>query len=244
MPAASCVPAPVVHVEPVQNSTALRAEVLESPVSPATLSFVAPQLGEHVPLTEPRSYRVQLLGQGLGPDVIALELSLDSGRPRRLPLSRLNITLAELLSEDAALGAGSHWLFAAPVLASGLVPRATSGGARAARARRFFVGTAVDEAQGPSGAVWLRRPDGSYNGRKGAESVMFEAFVFSATGDPLEEPTTITLRSPKVSGELRFASPFMVHQVPSGVYEVSTSARAAPANTTYFTVNRELGDGP
>jgi len=124
------------------------------------------------------------------------------------------------------------------------VPRPTAGGPRAARARRFFVGTTPDEALGPSGAVWLRRPEGSYNGPKNSESVLFEAFVFSALGAPLEEPCTITVRSPKLSGQLRFASPFLLHEVPSGVYELSTSARAASTSSTRFNVNRELGGGP
>lgn len=235
--------APVVHEAPAQNSTALRAEALESPVSGVTLSFVAPELAERVLLAEPRDYRVRLISDG-APDVTEIELGLDSGRPRRLPLSQLTITLAELISDDVPLRPGSHWLFAAPVLASGLVPRAASGAPRIARARRFFVGKAADEAGVASGAVWLRRPEGSYNGPKNSESVIFEAFAFSALGAPTEEPCTIALRSPEVSGQLRFASAFLVHDLPSGVYEVSTSAPAAPTSNTQFNVNRELGGTP
>lgn len=231
------------HAEPVSNSTALRAEALEAPLSRASLNFTAPELGEHVLLAEPRTYRVQLSYDALGPEVSAIELSLDSGRPRRLSPTRTSITLAELSSEDAVLGPGSHWLFAAPVLASGLVPRETPSGPRAARARRFFIGTTPDEARGPSGAVWLRKPDGSYNGPKSSDAVLFDAFAFSALGAPIDEPATISVRSHKASGELRLASPFVVHEVPSGVYELTLSARAASTSTTHFTVNRELGGG-
>lgn len=193
-------------------------------------------------LAEPGSYRVRLGLDGLGPEVVGLEVSLDAGRPRKLPLAEPSITLAELLSEDSQLDQGSHWLFAAPVLASGLVPRAESSGSRVAKARRFFIGKGADEAAGPSGAVWLRRPDGSYNGSKNADSVLFDAFAFSALGELIEAPCAIALRSPLVRGQLQLASPFSLREVPSGVYEVNASALGA-STITRFTVNRELGGG-
>lgn len=227
----------------MQNSTGLRAESIESPLARASLSFATPELGEHVVLADPRSYRVQLRTEVADPAVVGVEVSLDAGRPRKLSPSHTTLTLGELLSEDAVLEPGSHWLFAAPLLASGLVPRASSGGGRVAAARRFFVGQ-NEQAADSRGAVWLRKPEGTYNGVKNTETVTFEAFVFSALGAPLEEPCTITLRSPSVTGELRLASPFALHEVPSGVYEVSASARAAATSTMYFTVNRELGVGP
>jgi hypothetical protein len=215
--------------------------VQRRPLSPASLQFAAPELGEHVMSADPRSFRVHVVTDAVGPGVIGIDLALDAGRPRRSPLAETEIALGELLSEGAELMPGAHWLFAAPVLASGLVPRAASGGA--AKARRFFVGKTSDEAAGPSGAVWLRKPEGSYNGPKGSESMLFDAFVFSALGAELDTPCTITLRSPAVSGQLRLASPFVLHEVPSGVYEVSVSATAASTSTTLFTVNRELVGG-
>lgn len=230
--------------EPVQNSTQLRADALESPRSVASLYFAAPELGQHLLTDDPRSYRVHVISDAVGPEVVGLELALDTGRPRRVSLTEPTITLGELLSEDTELAPGSHWLFAAPVLASGLVPRAAEGNARAAKARRFFIGKTADEAAGPSAAVWLRRPEGSYNGAKNSESVIFDAFVFSALGVQIDAPCTITLKSAAVSGQLSLASPFVVHEVPSGVYEVSASATAASPRTTHFTVNRELGGEP
>ena len=243
-PAPNCAPAPVVSAEPVQNSTQLRADRLDSPLSPASLSFATPELGEHLMNADPRSYRVRLVSAAVGPEIVGLELSLDAGRPRRVSLAEPSLTLGELLSEDAVLAQGAHWLFAAPVLASGLVPRAAAGGPRAAKARRFFIGKTPDEAAGPSGAVWLRKPEGSYNGPKPSESVLFDAFVFSALGAALDAPCTISLRSPRVSGQLSLSSPFAVHEVPSGVYEVSVSAASASTSTGHFTVNRELVGGP
>jgi hypothetical protein len=244
LPASNCAPLPVATAQPVRNSTKLRADLLDSPLSPASLYFAAPELGERLMLAEPRSYRVHVVSNAVGPDAIGLEVSLDAGRPRRLPLAEPTITLGELLSEDAELGAGAHWLFAAPALPSGLVPRAASGAPLAAKARRFFIGKTADEAAGASGAVWLRRPDGSYNGLKNSESVVFEALVFSALGVPIDSPCAISLRSSTVSGQLLLASPFVLHEVPSGVYEVNASAPAAGTSTTHFTVNRELGGGP
>jgi hypothetical protein len=228
----------------VQNSTKLPAELLDSPLSPANLYFAAPELGEQVLLAEPRTYRVHVVSNAAGPDLVGLELSLDAGRPRRLSLAEPTITLGELLSEDAELGAGPHWLFAAPVTASGLVPRAAAGAPRAAKARRFFIGKIANETAADRGAVWLRRPDGSYNGPKNSDSVVFDALVFSASGVAIDVPCTISLRSAAVSGQLSLASPFVVHEVPSGVYEVSASALSAGPSTSHFTVNRELGGAP
>jgi hypothetical protein len=243
VPASNCAPPPVASVEPVQNSTKLPAIALDSPLSVASLSFATPELGEHLLTADPRSYRVRVVSDAVGPDVVALELALDAGRPRSVSLAEPSIALGELLSEDAELLPGAHWLFAAPVSASGLVPRAAAGGPRAARARRFFVGKTPDEAAGPSGAIWLRKPEGSYNGAKSSESVLFDAFVFSALGAPIDAPCTISLRSAAVSGQLSLTSPFAVHEMPSGVYELSTSASAASTRITHFTVNRELGGG-
>lgn len=234
---------PSASAEPVRNSTDLSADLLDTPLSKAAVSFAAPELGEHVMLAEPRHYRVQVISDAVGPEIVGVELALDSGRPRRLAVTEANITLGQLLSEDAELAPGSHWLFAAPVFASGLVPRAAAGHARAAKARRFFIGKGAGEAAGPSGAVWLRRPEGSYNGVKSGDSVTFDAFVFSALGAALDAPCTIALQSPKVNGQLRLPSPFTLHDVPSGVYEANVSALAAETRTTHFTVNRELGGG-
>jgi hypothetical protein len=243
VPAPNCAPLPVASTEPVRNNTKLQAELLDRPLAKATLSFAAPELGEHVPLTDPRSYRVRVSSDAIGPEVVGLELALDAGRPRHLSLAEPTIALGDLLSADAELLPGAHWLFAAPVLASGLVPRTAPGGPSAALARRFFVGKTPDEAAGPSGAVWLRKPEGSYNGAKNSESVLFDAFVFSALGTPLDTPSTITLASPAVTGQLQLVSPFVLREVPSGVYQVSVSALAASTSTTQFTVNRELAGG-
>jgi hypothetical protein len=243
VPDSSSALAPPPSAEPVRNSTKLQADLLDSPQSAASLYFAAPELGERVVAADPRSYRVHVIAAAR-PDVIGLELSLDAGRPRRLSLSDSTMALGELLSADAELTPGEHWLFAAPVAASGLVPRAGADGPRAAKARRFFVGKAAGEAAGPSGAVWLRRPEGSYNGANNADSVLFDAFVFSALGTQLDSPCTISLESPAVNGQLRLPSPFVLREVPSGVYEVNVNAADVATSTTQFTVNRELPGGP
>lgn len=225
------------------NDTGLASEPLDSPRSQVSLSFAKPDLGQHLTLEEAPRYRVLVVADALGPDIVGVELALDAGRPRRLSNRELTLTLGELLSEDAELTPGAHWLFAAPVAVSGLVPVVAAGGARAAKARRFFVGNSASDAAAGSGAVWLRKPEGSYNGGNG-QAVTFDAFAFSALGAPIDAPCTITLRSPKVNGRLRLASPFALHALPSGLYEVSVSAPAAPTSISYFTVNRELGEGP
>jgi hypothetical protein len=196
-----------------------------------------------VTLADPRRYRVHVISAAARPEIVGVELSLDAERPRLLSVGEATIALGELLRADADLSPGVHWLFAAPVTASGLVPRSAPDGARAAKARRFSIGNTSDEVTGRSGAVWLRKPEGSYNGAKNSQSLVFEAFVFSALGTQLDTPCTITLKSPAVSGQLRLASPFVLHEVPSGLYEVSASALAAAPATTHFTVNRELAGG-
>ena len=243
VPAANCAPAPVISAAPM-NNTPLQAEVLESPVSQASVHFGAPELGVHLTVADLRSYRVRIETDAAGPDIIGLDVALDEGRPRRVSVSEPTIALGQLLSEDAELTPGGHWLFAAAVVASGRVPRSPLGGARAATARRFFIGDTRDEAAGPSGAVWLRKPEGTYNGAKANEAVLFDAFTFSALGTPSATPCTITLRSASLSGQLRLASPFALHEVPSGVYEVGASASTARPSATHFIVNRELSGGP
>jgi len=217
--------------------------VLESPLSKASLYFAAPELGAHITSADPRSYRVHVISDALGADVVGLDVALDSGRARRVSVTDPTIALGELLSADAELTAGAHWLFAAPVLASGLVPRTAPGGPRTARARRFFVGQSGSDAAESNGAVWLRKPEGTYNGVKDSEAVVFDAFTFSGHGTQIDTPCTIILRSPAVNGQLQLGSPFVLRNVPSGTYEVVASAASARASTTRFTVNRELAGG-
>jgi hypothetical protein len=243
VPASRSLSLPRASAVPVPNSTKLQAEVLGSPVSKVSLYFAAPELGARVTNADPRDYRVHVISDAVGSDVAGIELALDAGRPRRISVDDATILLGQLLSADADLLPGAHWLFAAPILASGLVPRVAPGGLHAAKARRFFVGNAPGEAPDPGGAVWLRKPEGSYNGAKQSEAVLFEAIVFSPLGAPIDIPCTITLRAPGLGGRLQLPSPFVLRDVPSGVYEVTASAPAASSSMTYFTVNRELAGG-
>jgi hypothetical protein len=107
-------------------------------------------------------------------------------------------------------------------------------------ARRFFVGKRETPESGPTGAVWLRKPEGTYNGAAAAHDVLFDVYVFSVTGAPLDVPVAVTLRGPSVNGDLRFPSPFTVHDVPSGDYEVSISPPTSKPLSIHFAVNREL----
>jgi hypothetical protein len=115
---------------------------------------------------------------------------------------------------------------------------------RAAIARRFFIGKAPPGEAGPSGAVWLRKPEGTYNGPQNAGRVLFDAFVFSAAGTPLDVTCTIGLRAPGVTGALRLPAPFSMQDMPSGDYDVDVSAPSARAVTSRFVVNRELAGPP
>ena len=228
----------------VLNGTPLLAEALPSPASGVHLYFAAPELAQELPLDAASSYQVRLLCDMAGEKGALIDVALDGGRPRRLPGSLATIALGQLTSADAELAPGLHWLFAAPVLESGLVPRSSAGSARVAVARRFFIGKRLSSDTGTTGAVWLRKPEGTYNGSAAAHDVLFDVYVFSAAGTPVDAPYRVSLRGPSVAGELRFPSPFTVHDMPSGDYEVAVTAPSAQPRSTRFTVNRELGGSP
>ena len=205
---------------------------------------MTPALGDVIVVSEPSAYWVQLELNGALADVTGIEVALDSGRPRRLPHGGSGLSLKELLVAGAELSQGSHWVFAAPILSSGLVPRRASAGLRAAVARRFFVGQVPRGEAGPSGAVWLRKPEGTYNGARNAARVLFDAYAFSGSGVLLDAPCSISLRGPGVQGVMRLPSPFFALEVASGEYEASVSSTGAASSSWGFTVNRELGGPP
>lgn len=226
------------------NGTSLRTEVASSPSASLELTLISPALGEVITGADPGVYWVQLALRGTLEDVSGIEVALDAERPRRLPHGRSGVGLNELLPIEAALSQGAHWLFAAPVSVSGLVPRTAPNAPRVALARRFFVGLVPSGEAGPSGALWLRAPDGTYNGARSADRVLFDAYAFSATGALLDSQPTIQLHGPGITGELRLASPFFAIELASGEYEATVSSASATASSRRFTVNRELGGGP
>jgi hypothetical protein len=240
-----CEPLPgtVPSAPPPVNDTPLSVEPLTSPISKMSVRFLAPELDEAIAIGDPRAYQVRLLADLPEADALGIDVALDDERPRRVVPAQAVITLGQLTRVEAELALGEHWLFAAPVLASGLVPRVAAGSRRAAVARRFFIGKSAHDSAGPSGAVWLRKPEGTYNGAA-AEHVVFDAFSFDAAGVALEAPCTITLSAPGGAGDMRLPAPFSVRALHSGDYGVTVSAPAARSSALRFTVNRELGDSP
>jgi hypothetical protein len=143
------------------------------------------------------------------------------------------------LPVNEALSPGRHWLFLAPVAASGVIPRRAADGPRSAVAVQFQVGAGSAASDG-KGALWLRKPEGTYNG-PAAEHVLFDAQAFAEDGSPATEPCTFSLRGP-ASGELGFPGPFFAAALASGDYEIqplSGEFESFPARR--FTVNAELG---
>ena len=243
---ANCQPLPSASADAalVSNSTSLTAEALPSPISQHSVYFGKPELAEEIPLEAAPSYEVRLLRDRAGEEDGPIDVALDDGRPRRLSASQSALTLTQLLAADAELSPGAHWLFAAPVLASGLVPRKALSLPRAGIARRFFIGKPPPSEPGPTGAIWLRKPEGTYNGAEAAAHVLFDVFVFSASGAPVDVPYTVTLHGLNSSGDLRLPSPFSVYDLASGEYQVTVSSLAAKTLSTRFVVNRELGATP
>ncbi len=227
------------------NSTALAVDTVATPSSRMSVHFATPDLGQTIAEVGAREYQVRLSAEFSEADALGIDLALDGERPRRLAVASPAIALGALLHAGGELSAGEHWLFAAPVLASGLVPQPGPGLPRAAVARRFFVGKVQGDSAGPSGALWLRKPEGTYNGSASGH-VLFDTFVFNATGVLIEAPCSITLAegAPKTSGELRLPAPFSVRDFPSGDYALTVSAARARSVSTRVTVNHELGGAP
>jgi hypothetical protein len=238
--AASAPPAPPAAREAPRNTLGLTVEQLVSPISPASVRFVAPVAGEHIALGAARGYDVHWLSEQLDADALGVDVALDANRPRRLPASQSLVPLGLLVPAGEEPAAGEHWLFAAPIAASGLVPRRAEGEPRSAVAVRFQIGDAAPRSTRSTGTVWLRKPEGTYNGSS-SERVLFDAQGFSETGRPVTLPCAIALRG-TLAGELRFPSPFAALAFKSGDYEVGASAPGLePAPTRVITVNAELG---
>ena len=113
-----------------------------------------------------------------------------------------------------------------------------ASGPSSAVAVRFFVGETSSKAA-PSGAIWLRKPEGTYNGAN-AEHVLFDAQVFGVDGKAVAPTATLSLLG-KASGELAFSAPFSARTLASGDYEVRVVAPGVASTARAFTVNAELG---
>lgn len=233
----SAEPAASAPVQPT-NGTGLAAQRLESPLAELSVRFAAPGFGERIDVAAPRVYEVRLELDAAEPAPSHIELALDAGRPRRLQNRQMTSALGQLLAPGEVLSPGEHWLFAAPVLASGLVPRPRDDRPRAAIARRFSIGGARGSSS--SGVIWIRKPEGTYNGPQSAGLVLFDAYAFARDGAVSELTPTLFLRGPGLGGELQLAAPFALAELPSGEYEVRASAPACPEVSSRFTVNREL----
>jgi hypothetical protein len=252
---AKCPPPPasmIASADTPLNSTGLLTRSLDIPVSNMSVRISQPDLGQVIPSADAPRYEARfvlsssqtdplLVGR---PDSEALlvAVALDNGRPRRVALGRAAIALSELIGVDQDLTDGEHWLFAAPLLASG-VPAPAPGSPRSAVARRFFVGKVPSDPAAASGAVWLLAPDGTYNGPSSG-NVVFDAFAFNATGMPLATLPTIALSGPGVSGEVRLASPFAIGKFANGDFDVKASAASANPVSIRFTINNELSVHP
>jgi len=234
------------------NTTGLEARSLDIPVSDMSVRISQPDLGQVISSADAAHYEARFLVSSSKADpllvgrpeseALVIAVALDGGRPRRLALGHAAITLRELLRVDEQLTEGEHWLFAAPLPATG-VPEPAPGSPRSAVARRFFVGEPKSAVSGASGAVWLLAPEGTYNGED-AKNVVFDCFAFNATGVALATQPTIALSGPGISGEVRRASPFSLGTLPSGDYDVRASTPSASSVATRFTINRELSRSP
>jgi len=222
------------------NDTGLELERLVTPISQASVRLDSPQPGDHIALAAARDYTVHWSSEHLDPDALGIDVALDSYRPHRVAANETVIALGTLVTAGEELLAGEHWLFAAPIAASGLVPSRAPNGPSSAVAVRFVVGETSGTGTS-SGALWLRKPEGTYNGSSAAH-VLFDAHAFGADGKALAQPSMLTLHG-KVQGQLAFSAPFFVRTLASGDYEVSASAPGLARSGHAFTVNAELG-GP
>jgi hypothetical protein len=224
-----------------RNTTGLTVQPLASTLSQALVRVAAPSTGEHVALGDARRYEARWVSQQLDSDGLGVDVALDAQRPRRFSGQVSSISLGALVPIDELLSPGEHWLFVAPVSASGLISRPAPGAPPAASAVRFLIGDAAPGTAADLGAVWLRKPEGTYNGEKSGR-VLFDATVFDAAGAALTVPCTLRLTG-EINGELAAPGPFSVLALPGGDYAISASAPGTRAASARFNVNPELG-GP
>lgn len=209
------------------------------PVSQGSVRFVAPLRGEQITIEQARGYELRWASEQLDADALGFDIALDGNRPRRLPLAQSSMPLSSLVPADDALSPGRHWLFLASIEASGVIPKRSLDGLPSAVAVEFQVG-AVPVASDAKGALWLRKPEGTYNGAA-SEHVLFDAQAFAENGSPLAEPCTLSLRGP-ASGELGISGPVSVPALGSGDYEIQPLASGFESfPPRHFTVNAELG---
>jgi hypothetical protein len=242
----------IASVDAPLNSTGLLTRSLDIPLSNMRVRISQPDLGQVIPSADAARYEARFVVSSSKTDpllvgrpdseALVVAVALDGGRPQRVALGRAAITLGELIRADEELAEGEHWLFAAPLPASG-VPAPAAGLPRSAVARHFFVGKVPSDHAEASGAVWLLAPDGTYNG-KYAGNVVFDAFAFNATGMPLAALPTIALSGPGVSGEVRVASPFAIGKFANGDFDVKASSASAKPVSIRFTINSELSGHP
>jgi len=232
-------PAPELAQERVDTLGVVIAP-LEPPVSEASARFVSPSSGERVALSAARAYDVRWSIEHLDSDALGIDVALDAFRSRRLPASSSGLTLGLLVPAGEQLAAGTHWLFVAPISASGLVPRRSPAAPATAVAVRFQLGDLPVDPASARGAIWLRKPEGTLNGPS-AEHVLFDVQPFAENGAPLAGPCRLVVRGP-LSGELDLDGPISALSLAAGDYELSASAAgAAPAAARLITVNPELG---
>lgn len=203
------------------------------------MRFVAPLAGERIAQDQVQSYELRWSSEQLDADALGVDIALDGNRPRRLPVAQSSTPLSSLVPVSEVLSPGRHWLFLAPVAASGVIPRRAADGSRSAVAVQFRVGAGPETSAG-KGALWLRKPEGTYNG-SASEHVLFDAQAFAESGSPVAEPCTFLLRGP-ASGELALPGPFSVPALASGDYEIQPVASGFESfPPRRFTVNAELG---
>jgi len=221
------------------NTTALAVEPATVPLSQGRVRFVAPLAGERIAAEQAQTYELRWSSEQLDADALGLDIALDGNRPRRLPVAQSSTPLSSLVPVSEVLSPGRHWLFLAPVAASGVIPRRAADGLRSAMAVEFQVGAGPVTSAG-KGALWLRKPDGTYNG-PASEHVLFDAQAFAENGSPVAESCTFSLRGP-ATGELGVSAPFFLPALASGDYEIEAVASGFESfPPRRVTVNAELG---
>jgi len=212
----------------------LALEAAASPISAMRVSFQTPSFDEVLELN--RDPEVRVSADALDADALGVDVALDDERPRRLTTTRA-IALRALLRPDLELTPGEHWLFAAPVAASGLVPVRSAEATRSAVARRFFWGKRPD-APNAEGPLWIRKPEGSYDAA-GSRRVLCDVLAFSAQGEVRAQAPALRLERP--AARIPADSPGFLHDLASGEYRISAALPGYRSASLAFTVNAELG---
>lgn len=221
--------APTVRFETLELGTAT-GEV-------ARIELMRPVSGEAIATELVRDYRVRMrvTGQRVTREAEGVLVTLDGGRPRRLP-DNAELKLSELVPAGESLAPGRHVLLAVAVDAKGNILRAAPGERNAPFSLvDFHVGEKTAELPGPSEPrLFCLAPAGTFHGPE-ALRVRLELLAIGAA----PERTLVRVKGEGVDVEqaLDIRKPHAVEGLPMGDVEFTAALPRGASARCIVTLN-------